>query len=182
MTDKEDFNAATITTLVDGNHVTFADAVACVSEYVSHFFPASSTFAQHGRGNISAVNVSQITQERHGEKYFYNGVDITDFTCRYAHDKWLKIKDLWPQIQVEKDHKSVGKTDGKAKALHKPAAKRAKALHKKIKLLTKKVAALQDIESGSQEGVNDVGDGTTNNDDIVATGSRAFGKKHKAGN
>ena len=34
MTDKADFNAATITTLLDGNHVTFADAVARVSQYV----------------------------------------------------------------------------------------------------------------------------------------------------
>ena len=72
MMDKADFNVATITTLMDGNHVTFADAVARVLQYVSHFFPASSTFAWHARGNISAVNVSQITQERRGEKYLYN--------------------------------------------------------------------------------------------------------------
>ena len=98
------------------------------------------------------------------------------------HNEWFKIKDLWPQIQVEKDRKSVGKMDGKAKALHKPAVKRAKALHKKIKLLTKKVVALQDVESGSQEGANDAGDGTVNDDDVEATGPRAFGKKHKAGN
>ena len=128
------------------------------------------------------VNVSQIAQERCGEKYLYNGVDITDFTHRYAHDEWLKIKDLWPQIQVEKDHKSVGKTDGKAKALHQPAAKRAKALHKKIKSLTKKVVALQDVESRSQGGASNVGDGAANNDDVEATGPSAFGKKHKAGN
>ena len=128
------------------------------------------------------VNMSQIAQERRGEKYIYNGVDITDFTRRYAHDEWLKIKDLWPQIQVEKDRKSVRKTDGKAKALHQPAAKRAKALHKKIKSLTKKVVALQDVESGSQGGASDVGDGAANDDDVEATGPRAFGKKHKAGN
>ena len=97
-------------------------------------------------------------------------------------NEWLKIKDLWPQIQVEKDRKSVGKTDGKAKALHKPVAKRPKALHKTSKLLTKEVAALQDVESRSQEGVNNVGDGAANDDDIEATGPRAFGKKHKAGN
>ena len=64
MMDKADFNSAAITMLMDGNHVTFADAVAHVSQYVSHFFPASSTFAWHGRGNISAVNVSQIAQEK----------------------------------------------------------------------------------------------------------------------
>ena len=81
MTDKADFNAATITMLMDRNHITFADAVACISQYVSHFFPASSTFVQHGRGNISMVNVSQIAQERCGERYLYNGIDITDFTC-----------------------------------------------------------------------------------------------------
>ena len=98
------------------------------------------------------------------------------------HGKWLKIEDLWPQIQAEKDRKSVGKTDGKAKALHKPVAKRAKALHKNIKSLTKKVAALQDIKSGSQEGANNVDDGAANDDNVEATGPRAFGKKRKAGN
>ena len=182
MMDKADINATTITMLMDGNHVTFADAVARVLQYVSHFFPASTTFVRHGRGNISAINVSQIAQERHGERYLYNGVDITDFTCQHMCEEWLKIKDLWPQIQVEKDRKSVRKTDGKAKALHKPAAKRAKTLHKKIKSLTKKVAALQDVESGSQGGASDMGDGAANNDNVEAMGPRAFGTKHKAGN
>ena len=40
--DKADFNAAVIMTLMDGNHATFADAAAHVSQYVSHFFPAGS--------------------------------------------------------------------------------------------------------------------------------------------
>ena len=182
MTDKADFNAATITMLMDGNHITFADAVAHISQYVSHFFPASSTFAWHGKGNFSVVNVLQIAQERRGERYLYNGVDITDFTRRYTFEECLKIKDLWPQIQVEKDHKSVGKMDGKAKALHKPVAKSAKALHKKIKSLTKKVVVLQDAESGSQGGASDMGDGAANDDNIEATCPRAFGKKCKAGN
>ena len=44
MTDKADFNTATITTLMDGNHLTFADAVARVLQYVSHFFPTGATF------------------------------------------------------------------------------------------------------------------------------------------
>ena len=181
MTDKADFNATTITMLMDGNHVTFVDVVAHISQYVSHFFPTRSTFVWCGRGNVSAINVSQIAQERCGEKYLYNGVNITDFTCQYAHDKWLKIKDLWPQIQAEKDCKSIRKMDGKARAVHKPVAKRAKALHKKIKSLTKKVAALQDIESRRQGGASDMGDGAANDDDVEAMGPRAFGKKHKAG-
>ena len=87
MTDKADLNATTITTLMDGNHITFVDAVAHISQYVSHFFPASSTFMEHGRGNVSVVNVSQIAQEKCREKYLYNGVDITDFMRQYAHDK-----------------------------------------------------------------------------------------------
>ena len=97
-------------------------------------------------------------------------------------DEWLKIKDLWPQIQVENDCESVRKMDGKAKALHKPVAKRAKALHKKIKSLTKKVAALQDVESESQGGASNMGDGAAKYDYVEATGPRAFRKKHKAGN
>ena len=93
---------------MDGNHLTFADAVAHVSQYVSHFFPAGTTFMQC-RGTISSINVSQIAQEKRGEKFFYNGVDITEFTRRYSRDEWLKIKDLWPQIQAEKDKKASPK-------------------------------------------------------------------------
>ena len=63
--------------LMDRNHITFSDAVACISQYVSHFFPASSTFVQCGRGNVSVINMSLIAQERHGEKYLYNGINIT---------------------------------------------------------------------------------------------------------
>ena len=44
--DKADFNATIITTLMDRNHATFADAVAHVSQYVSHFFPAGSNSPQ----------------------------------------------------------------------------------------------------------------------------------------
>ena len=40
--DKVDFNTAIIATLMDGNHATFTDMVAHVSQYVSHFFPAGS--------------------------------------------------------------------------------------------------------------------------------------------
>ena len=47
LTDKADFNAAIIMTLMDGNHATFADAVARVSQYVSHFFPAGSNSPRH---------------------------------------------------------------------------------------------------------------------------------------
>ena len=50
MTDKADFNATTITTLMDRNHVTFVDVVTGVSQYVSQFFHVSSTFTRHGRG------------------------------------------------------------------------------------------------------------------------------------
>ena len=78
--DKADFYATTITRLVERNHDTFVDAVAHISQYVSHFFPVSSTLMRHGRGNVSAVNMSQIAQERRREKYLYNGVNITDFT------------------------------------------------------------------------------------------------------
>ena len=73
--------------LMDENHITFADAVACVLQYVSHFFPVSSTFTWHGRGNILAVIMLQIVQEKCEEKYLYSGVNITDFTRRYPHDE-----------------------------------------------------------------------------------------------
>ena len=72
--------------------------------------------------------------------------------------------------------------DEKARAFHKPVAKRAKTLHKKIMSLTKKVAALQDVESWSQGGASSMGDGAAKDDDVEATASRSFGKKHEAGN
>ena len=131
---------------------------------------------------LHSKHVTDCTRETQRERYLYNGVDITDFTHLYACEEWLKINNPWPQIQVEKDFKSVGKMDGKAKALHKPVPKRAKALHKKIKSLTNKVAALQDVESRSQGGASDMGDGAANDDNVEAMGPRAFGKKCKAGN
>ena len=117
----------------------FADRVTHVSQYVSHFFPAGATFTQC-RGTISSINVSQIAQEKRGQKFFYNGVDITEFTRRYSRDKWLKIKDLWPQIQAEKDKKASPK-ETKHKS-PRPADKQAKAMQKKIKSLSCRVAAL----------------------------------------
>ena len=78
--DKADFNAAIIMTLMDGNHATFANTVAHISQYLSHFFPAGSNSPQHIWVNVSSTSVAQIAQEKKGEKYFYNGVDITNFT------------------------------------------------------------------------------------------------------
>ena len=90
--DKADFNATVLTTLMDGNHATFADAVACISQYVSHFFPTGSNSPWCIQANMSltSTSVAQIAQEKKGEKYFY-GVDITDFTRRYSHEEWIKI-------------------------------------------------------------------------------------------
>ena len=128
---------------MDGTCATFAEAIAHVSQYVSHFFPASTTLSQgHGRANISSLSLSQVAHERCGNKYFYNGIDITGFTCHYNCDKWMKLKDLWGQIQLEKDKKEKGK--GKPKAEMVTTSKCAKALTKRIKSLTKRVAALQE--------------------------------------
>ena len=142
-TKKADFNAAVVTTLIDGTHATFAEAVTHVSQYVSHVFPASTTLSWGcGRANISSVNLSQVAHEQRSNKYFYNGVDITDFTCHCNHDEWMKLKDLWGQIQSENDKKEKGK--GNAKAEMATTSKCAKALTKRIKSLTKRVAALQE--------------------------------------
>ena len=104
-TDKADFNAAVVTSLMDGTLTTYTDAVAHVSQYVSHFFPASTMLCPRGKATMSGVSLSQVAHEMHGDKYFYSGVDITDFTHRYTKDEWMKIMDLWSKIQAEKDHK-----------------------------------------------------------------------------
>ena len=80
-------------------------------------------------GTISSINISKIAQEKRGEKSFYNGVDITELTRRYSRDKWIKIKDLWPQIQAEKDKKASPK-EVKHKS-PRPADKRAKAMKRR---------------------------------------------------
>ena len=61
--------------------MTYANAVACVSQYVSHFFPASAMLCPRGKATVSGVNLLQVAHEMHGNKYYYNGIDITDFTC-----------------------------------------------------------------------------------------------------
>ena len=81
MTDKADFNAAIITSLMDSTLMTYADAVACVSLYVSHFFSASTILRPFGKATVSGVNILQVAHEMHGDMYYYNCVDITDFTC-----------------------------------------------------------------------------------------------------
>ena len=177
--DKADFNAAIITTLMDGNHATFPDVVARVSQYVSHFFPAGSNSLWHMQTNVSSMSVAQIAQEKKGEKYFYNGVDITNFTRQYSHEEWIKIKDAWSQVQAAKDHKSTGK-DSKAKASARPVNKHARAMQKKINSLTKKVALLQEAEGSSLTSGDTGGSRMMDQNDEgadKATGPRAYGKK-----
>ena len=88
---------------MDGTLATYTNAVALVSQYVSHFFPASTMLCPCGKATVSGVSLSQVAHEMHGNKYFYNGVDITDSTRHY---KWMKIKDLWSKIQAEKSKPS----------------------------------------------------------------------------
>ena len=103
--DKADFNAAIVTSLMDGTLMTYANAVGQVSQYVSHFFPASAMPHPHGKAIVSGVSLSQVAHETNGNKYYYNGVDITDFTRRCTKGEWMRINDLWSKIQAEKDHK-----------------------------------------------------------------------------
>ena len=106
-------------------------------------------------------------------------MDITEFTRRYSRDEWLKIKDLWPQIQGEKDKKASPK-EAKYRSLR-PADKCAKAMQKKIKSLSRRVAALQQSE-GSVATATTANSNETNNadEDDEATGPRAYGRKRKA--
>ena len=106
-TDKAHFNAAIVTSPMDGTLMTYANAVTQVSQYVSHFFPASAMPRPHGKASVSGVNLSQVAHEMHDDKYYYNGVDITDSTHCYTKDEWMKIKDLWSKIQAEKDCKKT---------------------------------------------------------------------------
>ena len=164
---------------MDGTHTTFAKAVACVSQYVSHFFPASTTLSRgHGRANNTSLNLSQVAHEQHSNKYFYNGVDITDFTCPYSRDEWMKLKDLWGQIQSEKDKRDKGK--GKAKAKMATTSICARALTKRIKSLTKRVSALQEqSDRDPKDPVPAPDTSQDGDDDDEATGPRVFGKKRK---
>ena len=135
------------------------------------------------QANLSSTSVAQIAQEKKGEKYFYNGVDITDFTRQYPCDEWMKIKDLCSQVQAAKDCKSAGK-DSKVKASARPAEKCARMMEKKTNSLAKKVVVLQEAKGSSLTASSDTGGrgAMDNNDEDAneATGPRAYGKKRKA--
>ena len=109
-TKKAYFNAAAVTMLMDGTHATFAEAIAHVLQFVSHFFPATTTLSRGcGQANISSLNLSQVAHKQCGNKYFYNGIDITDFTCRYNHDEWMKLKVLGYDKNVDiRKQKTIG--------------------------------------------------------------------------
>ena len=164
---------------MDGTHATFAEAVARVLQYVSHFFPASTTLSWGcGQANISSLILSQIAHEQRGNKYFYNGIDITDFTHHYNCDEWMKLKNIWGQIQLEKDKKEKGEGKAKAKAEMVTTSKRAKALTKRIKSLTKRVAALQEqSDHDPKDPVPAPNTSQDGDDNDEATGPHAFGKK-----
>ena len=176
LTDKADFNTATITTLMERNDAAFADVVARISQYVSHFFPACSNSPWCMHANVSSMNVAQIAQEKKGEKPFYNGVNITDFTRQCSHDEWIKIKDLWSQVQAAKDRKSARK-DSKVKTSARPAKKHTRVMQKKTNSPRKKVAVLQDTKgSSSIASSNTGGRGAMDHNDEdadEATGPRA---------
>ena len=69
-----------------------------------------------GKATVSGISLSQVAHETHGDKYYYNGVDITDFTCHYTKDEWMKIKDLWSKIQAEKDCKKTSSSSKPSKS------------------------------------------------------------------
>ena len=69
-----------------------------------------------GKATVSGISISQVAHETHGDKYYYNGVDITDFTCHYTKDEWMKIKDLWSKIQAEKDCKKTSSSSNPSKS------------------------------------------------------------------
>ena len=175
-TEKADFNAAAVTMLMDGTHAILTEAVTHVSQYVSHFFPASTTLSRgRGRANISSLNLSQVAHEQRGNKCIYNGVDITDFTHRYNHDKWMKLKDLWGQIHSEKDKREKGKAKDMV-----TTSKCAKALTKRIKSLTKRVSALQEQSDCDPKDPIPAPDTLQDgDDDDKATGPCTFRKKQK---
>ena len=94
----------------------------------------------------------------------------------------MKLKDLWGQIQSEKDKRDKGKGKGKAKAKAEMAttSKRAKALIKRIKSLTKRVSALQEqSDCDPKDAVPALDTSQDGDDNDEATGPCAFGKKRK---
>ena len=171
-TDKADFNAAIITSLMDSTLTTYADAAAHVSQYVSHFFPASAMSHPHGKATVSGVRLLQVAHEMHGDKYYYNGVDITDFTCHYIKDKWMKIKDLWPKIQAEKDRKKSPSSSKPSKSYK----QQNKSLKRQVKSLYKRVSSQQQAPLPPLPPSQCEDQPPANDDEDEPTGPHAYGK------
>ena len=155
---------------MDGTLTTYPDAVAPVSQYVSHFFPASAMPRPHGKATVSGVSLSQVAHETHGDKYYYNGLAITDFTCCYTKDDWMKIKDLWSKIQAEKNHKKTPSSSKPSKSYK----QQNKSLKQQVKSLSKRVSSQQQAplpptQRGDQPPA----------DDDEPTGPCAYGKRWK---
>ena len=92
----------------------------------------------------------------------------------------MKLKDLWGQIQSEKDKRDKGKGKAKAKAEMATTSKRAKALTKRIKSLTKRVSALQEqSDCDPKDPVPALDTSQDGDDNDEATCPCAFGKKRK---
>ena len=86
----------------------------------------------HGKATVSGISISQVAHETHGEKCYYNGVDIIDFTCHYTKDEWMKIKDLWSKIQAEKDRKKTPSSSKPSKS----CKQQDKSLKQQVKSLS----------------------------------------------
>ena len=155
-TNKADFDAAIVTSLMDGTLLTYADVVAHVSQYVSHFFPASTMPRPRGKATVSGVSLLQVAHETHGDKYYYNSVDITDFTRRYTKDEWMKIKNVWSKIQAEKDRKKSPSSSKPSKSYK----QQNKSLKQQVESLFKRVSSQQQAlllppQRGDQPPAND---------------------------
>ena len=125
-----------------------------------------------GKATVSGISLSQAAHEIHGDKYYYNSVDIIDFTHHYTKDEWMKIKDLWSKIQAGKDRKktpSYSKPSKSYKQQNKSLKQRVKSLSKQVS--SQQQAPLPPPQHGDQPPAND-------NDD-EPTGPHAYGKQWK---
>ena len=102
------------------------------------YFSSSDDLSGRWPGRARVSSLSTHAQYKECGKQFYNGVDITDFTGRYAWADWQKLKQIQQFILIES-----GKKKKKGSNSQKRKKQAAKKQIKAIKQLKAKMAFLE---------------------------------------
>ena len=177
-TNNPSFNAAAVTLCMQEPYRN--DFNACIGQIlglVQTYFSSSDDLSgrRPGRARVSSLAATHAQHEE-GGKYFYNGVDITDFTRRYAIADWQKLKPIQQAIlaEINKKKKKGGDSQKTKKQAAKKQSKAIKQLKAKVASLESKSAAAAAAAAGSKHALVD--DDDSSQDKV---GPQSYNKKSK---